>query len=186
MKSYPRNWQHIYLLSRALMLIWEKLYSEANGKKRSRKKTFHGWVWLDRRQENVTHIVNKYISAHNRRMILQCSTNRLQFKCLVWCTRVWRGMRGWCKHEKVSTCVCICASLDFMSLSCSLSLSGRKRGVSDKVLIKSYTERVVKKPPSFTTLQLTASHVQLLKFTYVSMVSWFLVFGNLFSFVSLL
>lgn len=47
MKSYPWNWQHIYLLSRALMLIWVKLYSEANGKKRNWKRHFmagSGWT----------------------------------------------------------------------------------------------------------------------------------------------
>lgn len=37
MKSYPWNWQHIYLLFRALMIIWEKLYSEANGKRVTQK-----------------------------------------------------------------------------------------------------------------------------------------------------
>lgn len=31
MKSYPWNWQHIYLFSCALMLIWEKLYNEVSG-----------------------------------------------------------------------------------------------------------------------------------------------------------
>ena len=37
MKLYPWNWQHIYLLSGALMLIWEKLYSEVNRKKGTEK-----------------------------------------------------------------------------------------------------------------------------------------------------
>lgn len=83
MKSYSWNWQHIYVLANALMLIWEKLYSEANGTQK-KKKTTHGYVWLERRQENVKHEVNKYISAHNRRIILHCSTNRLHFMCLVW------------------------------------------------------------------------------------------------------
>lgn len=47
MKSYPWNWQHIYLLSPALMLIWEKLHSEANGKMRNPKRRFtagSGWT----------------------------------------------------------------------------------------------------------------------------------------------
>lgn len=130
------------------MLIWEKLYSDANGKNGT-EKIFHGWILLDRRQGNITHTVNKYISAHNRRIILHCLTNRLQLKCLVWCT-AWHGMRGWCKHEKVSTCVCIWVSLDFMSLLCSLSLSGRKQGVSEKVLIKSYTKTVTQRENSIT------------------------------------
>lgn len=98
------------------------------------EKTFHGWVWLDTRQENVTHTINKYISAHNRRIIWHRLINRLQFTCLVWRTLAWHGMRGWCKHEKVSTCVYLCVSAQ---LSCSSSLSGRKRGLGEKVLIKS-------------------------------------------------
>lgn len=47
MKSYPWNWQHIYLLSHALMLIWEKLYSEASRKKGKPKRHFtagSGWT----------------------------------------------------------------------------------------------------------------------------------------------
>lgn len=31
MKPYPPTWQHIYLLSRASTLIWEKLYGEVRG-----------------------------------------------------------------------------------------------------------------------------------------------------------
>lgn len=56
MKLYPWIWQHIYLLSRASTLIWEKLYSETSGerKKGKIKETFPGCVWLQRRLENVT------------------------------------------------------------------------------------------------------------------------------------
>lgn len=99
------------------------------------EKTFHGWVWLDTRQENVTHTVNKYISAHNRRIIWHRLINRLQFTCLVWRTLAWHRMRGWGKHEKgFNMCVYLCISAQ---LSCSSSLSGRKRGLGEKVLIKS-------------------------------------------------
>lgn len=43
MKLYPPTWQHIYLLSRALTLIWEKLYGEVSGEE-GKSKRGPGWT----------------------------------------------------------------------------------------------------------------------------------------------
>lgn len=69
MKLYPPTWQHIYLLSRALTLIWEKLYGEVSGEEGKSKRGLAGWR-TPRRHARV----NEYITAHYR-TIWCCSVN---------------------------------------------------------------------------------------------------------------
>lgn len=61
LKLYPPTWQHIYLLSRALTLIWEKLYGEVSGEEGKSKRGPAG-----RRTPRRHARVSKYITAHYR------------------------------------------------------------------------------------------------------------------------
>lgn len=141
MKYHPRNWQHIYLLSRALMLIWEKLHSEANGKNKKWKKDFSKQD-LAGQKKKMSHTQN---TLQLIRIILHCSTSRLQLQCLVWFT-AYHGMRGWRKPDRVRTCVRVRASEHLQTLCSfhvSFRLSGRKQGVTENVLIRSCTKTVL-------------------------------------------